>query len=293
MSAGETLDLVPLWVVFLATVASSVLSFEGGFRLGRYRHGRSAQEDKPPVGEMVGATLGLLAFMLAFTFGLSASRYDLKRGLVLDETNALGTTYLRAGLLPEPQRTEVRDLLRAYVDVRLGDVPPAEQQRAIARLEELQGRLWARAVAVGEQCPNSLVVELFIESLNKVIELHAKRVTLDLQNRIPGIIWAVLYFVAILGMAVLGYHSGLAAPRRSLAILPLILTFSAVMWLIADLDRPREGYLLVSQQAMMDLRESWRAPAPRRPERRGRNRQRPIGPGLARYASPGAVHRAP
>ena len=73
MSAGETLDHVPLWVAYLATVASSVLSFEGGFRLGRYRHGRSAQEDKPPVGEMVGATLGLLAFMLAFTFGLSAS----------------------------------------------------------------------------------------------------------------------------------------------------------------------------------------------------------------------------
>ena len=196
---------------------------------------------------------------------------------MLDETNALGTTYLRAGLLPEPQRTEVRDLLRAYVDVRLGDVPPAEQQRAIARLEDLQGRLWARAVAVGEQSPNSIVVGLFIESLNEMIDLHAKRVTLDLRNRIPGIIWATLYFVAILGMAVLGYHSGLAAPRRSLAILPLILTFSAVMWLIADLDRPREGYLRVSQQAMMDLRKSWRAPAP---YARRRNRQRSRRPGI-------------
>ena len=135
----------------------------------------------------------------------------------------------------------------------------AARERALSGLLRSSGL--HRGRAAGEQSPNSIVVGLFIESLNEVIDLHAKRVTLGLRNRIPGIIWATLYFVAILGMAVLGYHSGLAAPRRSLAILPLIFTFSAVMRLIADLDRPREGYLRVSQQAMIDLRVSWRAPA--------------------------------
>ena len=67
------LDLLPIWGVFLATVAVVLLAVEGGFRLDQYRRRRSEQEDKPPVGEMVAATLALLAFMLAFTFGLAAS----------------------------------------------------------------------------------------------------------------------------------------------------------------------------------------------------------------------------
>ena len=85
MPYGEPLDGIPLWGVFLATVAAVLFSIECGFRLGRFRRGRSELEDKPPVGEMVAATLALLAFMLAFTFGLAASRFDVRRGLVIDE----------------------------------------------------------------------------------------------------------------------------------------------------------------------------------------------------------------
>src|SRR6059058_6240216 len=74
-----------------------------------------------PVGTMVGATLGLLAFILAFTFGLAATRFDTRRQLLLDEANAIGTTYLRAGMLPE-QGEQIRALLRDYVDARLDAV---------------------------------------------------------------------------------------------------------------------------------------------------------------------------
>ena len=83
MHYAGPLDLLPIWGVFLATVAVVLLAVEGGFRLGQYRRRRSEQEDRPPVGEMVAATLALLAFMLAFTFGLAASRFDVRRGLYL------------------------------------------------------------------------------------------------------------------------------------------------------------------------------------------------------------------
>ena len=95
MPYSEPLDVIPLWGVFLITVAVILLSIECGFRLGQFRRRSSELEDKPPVGEMVGATLALLAFMLAFTFGLAASRFEVRRGLVIDEANAIGTTYLR------------------------------------------------------------------------------------------------------------------------------------------------------------------------------------------------------
>ena len=256
MHYAGPLDLLPIWGVFLATVAVVLLAVEGGFRLGQYRRRRSEQEDRPPVGEMVAATLALLAFMLAFTFGLAASRFDVRRGLVIDEANAIGTTYLRAGLLPEPHRSDVRSLLREYVDVRLEAVQPGKLSRSIGRSEELHARLWAHAVAVGEKNPGSIVVGLFIASLNEVIDLHAKRLALGVRNRIPGTIWAALSFVAIIGTSVMGYHAGLAGSGRSLALLALVLAFSAVVTLIADLDRPQEGLLRVSQQTMIDLQKT-------------------------------------
>jgi hypothetical protein len=241
-------------------VAAILLAIEGGYRLGRYRRRRSELEDRPPVGEMVASTLALLAFLLAFTFGMAASRFEARRGLVIDEANAIGTAYLRAAMIPEPHRSEVRALLREYVEVRLRAVEPGQLGPSLARSGELHARLWDHATAVGEEKPGSIVVGLFITSLNDVIDLHTKRLVLGARNRIPGVIWLALYFVAILGTAAIGYHAGLAGSGRSLAMIAPVLAFSAVMALVADLDRPQEGLLRVSQQAMVDLRDSFAAP---------------------------------
>ena len=112
----------------------------------------------------------------------------------------------------------------------------------------MQGWLWSQAVAVGKTTPGSIVVGLFIGSLNEVIDIHAKRVTAGPRSRIPGSIWAALYFVGILATAVMGYHTGLIGTRSSAATLALVLAFSAVMLLIADLDRPQQGLLKMSQR---------------------------------------------
>ena len=138
---------------------------------------------------------------------------------------------------------------------------PGKLSRSIGRSEELHARLWAHAVAVGEKNPGSIVVGLFIASLNEVIDLHAKRLALGVRNRIPGTIWAALSFVTIIGTSVMGYHAGLAGSGRSLALLALVLAFSAVVTLIADLDRPQEGLLRVSQQTMIDLQKTLAAPS--------------------------------
>jgi hypothetical protein len=261
MEPAGPLDLLPIWGVFLATVAVVLLAIEAGLRLGLYRRRRSEEEDRPPVGEMVAATLALLAFMLAFTFGLAASRFEARRVLVIDEANAIGTTYLRTGLIPEPYRTEVRRLLREYLDVRLEAVQPGKLSRGIDRSQELHALIWSHAVAVGEKDPHSIVVGLFIGSLNEMIDLHAKRLTLGARNRIPGVIWVALYFVAILGTCVMGYHAGLAGSGRSMAMLALVLSFSAVMILIVDLDRPQAGFLRVSQQPLIDLQRTMTSPS--------------------------------
>ena len=261
MPAHEPLDYVPLWALFGTTVLLIFLALEAGFRAGRWRQRRAAHEREAPVGAIVGAILGLLAFLIAFTFGMAASRFELRRELVLDEANAIGTTYLRAALVPEPHRTEIRTLLRDYVDLRLGGVEEGMAVPALARSEKLQGQLWAQAVIVAEKNPTPLT-GLFIQSLNEVTDLHAKRVTVGMRNRIPITIWGILYFTAILAMVGVGYHEGLTSTTRTLATLVLVVTFSGVLWLLEDLDRPQEGLINISQQAMIDLRKSMIPPGP-------------------------------
>jgi len=254
MQQAGPLDALPLSGVYLIITLGALLAVELGFRLARNRILRSLPENEAPVGAIVGATLGLLAFLLAFTFGLAASRFDARKGFVLDEANAIGTTYLRAALLPDPHRTEIRALLREYVDVRLQIIQPDHVQQALRRSVELQDKLWSHSVAVADKVA-APVAALFITSLNELMDLHAKRVNLG--NRVPISIWAALYFVSIVTMMAVGYYAGLTASRRSPAILALVLTFSAVILLIADLDRPYEGLLTVSQQAILDLRDSF------------------------------------
>jgi hypothetical protein len=238
-----------------------LLSVECGYRLGRYRRNRHEQEKETPVGTMVGATLGLLAFILAFTFGLAAARFDTRRQVLLDEANAIGTTYLRAGMLPE-RREEIRALLRNYVDTRLKAVRSGNIAEGMRQSENIQNDVWTHAIAVGEKNPNSIVVGLFVQSLNDMIDLHAKRVQASLRSRIPGAIWIGLFAVAALSLATMGYHAGLSGTRRSLAIVAVAITFSVVIELIADLDRPQEGVLRVSQQALLDLQRSMNVPTP-------------------------------
>jgi hypothetical protein len=199
--------------------------------------------------------LGLEAFILAFTFGAAASHFDARRQAALDEANAIRTAYMRADLISEPQRAEIRDLLREYVDTRVEAVRSGNLKQGIVRSEELQEQLWAQATASRENThPPAYAVQL-IQALNEIISLHTRRVIAGLEFRIPNIIWIVLYAITALAAASIGYHSGLTGRHRPLVALAIILAFSAVILLIEDLDRPMYGLLEVSQRALLDLQE--------------------------------------
>ncbi len=247
-------NAIPLWLVFVATVAFILLAVEIGFRAGLY-HGRKSEGARlASIDSLVGATLGLLAFVLAFTFGMATSRYDTRRQLVLDDVSAIRTADLRAQQLTEPHRNEVRALLREYVDVRVrGALEASELPRALVRSEELQDRLWSQAGAIAQETPAIPAAGAFAQALIQMIDLHSKRVAAGLQNNIPGTIWMATYCLAGLAMAIAGYRAGIGARRNMVATVIMVLAFSAVILLIADLDRPQEGFLKVSQQAMLGL----------------------------------------
>jgi hypothetical protein len=144
----------------------------------------------------------------------------------------------------------------------LDAVQPGKLAEGIRRSEDIQQKLWTETETLGNQNPNSIVVGLFVQSLNEMIDLHAKRLQAGLRSRIPAAIWIGLFAVAALSLATMGYHAGLSGTRRSLAVITVAVTFAVVVELIADLDRPLEGGLRVGQQALLDVQRSMNPPCP-------------------------------
>jgi hypothetical protein len=229
-----------------------LLAIELGFRLGKLWQGRSSPERREDIGFLVSATLTMLALLLVFQVGIADERYDNRRLLVVDESNAVGTAYLRAGFLEEPYRTEIRGLLRRYVEVRLAAADTGDLVSADTRFEEIHAELWARAESLAKAHPESLMVALYIWSLNDVIDLGAKQAIAAVTRFSPGS-WLAIYGLAFLTMILVGYRYGLAGERNLIAFLGLILVFTSVMLLIMDLDRPHQGLIRVNQQALIDL----------------------------------------
>src|SRR5215213_1844467 len=104
------MDDIPLWLLFVATTLLVVATIEVGYLLGKTARRASEDEKESPVSAIAGTVLGLLAFILAFTFGIVADRYDARKALVVEQANAIRTAYSRSDFLPTPSRDEAKGL---------------------------------------------------------------------------------------------------------------------------------------------------------------------------------------
>ncbi len=255
MPRGHLFQVLPLWLIFVGTMVLVLLSIYGGVFLARFRRKRWATDEGASISAILGATASLFTFILAFTFGLAASRFDARRTLLLDEVNAIGTAFLRTRLIPEPHASQVRALLREYVDLRVRlDQHPEDLAAAIQKSEQLQGLMWPHAAALAEMdLKNNPVAALFVASLNEMFDLQTKRVTVSIVYQMPTVIWTALFALMIFAMLAVGYLLGMSNPVNWLLVLTLSLSLSTVVLLIADLDRGAAGYIRVEAQPMLDL----------------------------------------
>lgn len=250
-------ETVP-WFGYLASIALLLGAMEAGRRIGQARRRWGIETKTFEITTLETATLGLLALMIGFTFSVALNRFDTRRGLLIDEANAIGTAELRARLLPEPHAAEAQRLLRAYVQVRIDLITrwkerqPGYLEVAIERSNALQGKLWDQAIAVTTSDPHSIVAGLFVQALNEMFDLQAKRVAAaNLHAPIP--VFVLLYTIAIVAAGFTGYSAGLVGrPRRVPSIVAVVL-IAIVIGLVGDIDRPNQGYVTVSQKPMLDL----------------------------------------
>jgi uncharacterized membrane protein YidH (DUF202 family) len=244
-----------LQTVFLVGLAVILIATELGRRLG-LTVGRRGGDN---ITTLEASVLGLLALMVGFTFAMALARFDSRRDAVLNEANAIGTTALRARMLPQPQKKEVLNLLREYVKVRLDitqrPVSVDGLKAAIDKSNELQEALWRQAMVAAAKDNAMVPTGLFIQTLNEMIDNQGKRLA-ALRNRVPDIVVVTLFGVAALACAFSGYASGIEKQRTVFPAYIVALLISAVILLILDLDRPSVGFIEVSQQPMIDTAAS-------------------------------------
>lgn len=265
MRFQQLVDSLPIVCFFAAFTIVALVTAEVGYRLGSWSQARRADEKEGRTTMIVGSLLALMAFLLAITMGMASDRFDTRRTLVLAEANSVGTTYLRAGYLPEPASSNIKNLIRDYVPLRIATNDLAEVRVAMARSVEIHAKLWSIAEGLARTTPDSDVLALFIASLNETIDLHETRVIAGLYARVPETILILLLLGSMLTLGMVGYNAGLTLRRSPLSAIVLIVVLGAVITLVVDLDRPREGFLEVSQQPLIDLQKQIGALAPANP----------------------------
>jgi hypothetical protein len=250
-------------LVFVVSFVVLWLATQIGIRV--LRRWRDLENDvREDFSVILAATLTLLGLIIGFSFSMATSRYDQRKTLEEAEANAIGTEYVRADLLPAADAAKVRALLINYVDQRILFYTTRDEQqlRQIgARTAQLQTELWSAVLAPASAQP-SPIVALAVAGMNDVLNSQGYTQA-AWWNRIPVAAWGLMGAIAIFANLLLGYGARNAKAQRGLhMVLPLMVSIS--FFLIADIDSPRRGVILVDPHNLTSLAESLRtAPPPR------------------------------
>jgi hypothetical protein len=244
-----------LLVVFLSFLGIAELSF----RHGRRHLGRDDDGGRAHVTSLQNAVLALLGLLLGFTFAMGVSRYDARKLLVVEEANAIDTSFLRAQFLPMPQRQEAEKLLKDYVVARIAfhdaGVDPIAVEKTGAAAARIESLLWKMTVALSHDDPHSLPVSLFVESLNAAFDAKEKR-RAAFDNHVPDAVIFLLFAVALAAIGFVAYGCGLAGRRRFGSNAVLALLIAMVFTIILDIDRLRRGTTQISQGSIVRLKQT-------------------------------------
>jgi len=245
----------------LGLFAGLLMLLELGGRIGARALVRNPDATTGATG-MEGTVFALLGLLLAFTFFGAASRFDDRRKLIVDETNAIGTAYLRIDLLPVSTQPELRDAFRRYVDQRIAayralpDITAAKL--AFARANEMQQQIWTKTVAA-LTAPGTVggAVQVVVPALNEMIDITTTR-TMAMQMHPPPVVFGLLFALMLLSALLAGYSMAAAKTRNWLYRCTFAFTLAGAAYVILDFEYPRFGLIKVDEfdQALVDLRQS-------------------------------------
>ncbi len=246
-------------LIVLGLFMCMLLAMEIGFRSG-HRKQLSTPESITQANSVLASMLELLALLLAFTFSAALQRHEDRSQTVVAEANAIGTTYLRARLLPGGMTDEVQALLGQYLDARVREgrvdaTEPELHESLVHQAKLMEAQLWNHAVRAAKLDPNPVTSGLFIQSLNELIDTSGTR-NAALNRHVPEFMLLLMFATIVLTTATLGYASGTAGHRVTLAAFILVILIALFVYLILDLDSPRRGIIQVSHESMLGLEQA-------------------------------------
>jgi hypothetical protein len=252
------MSTVALAVVLVAIVGGAATV---GTVIGRRIRARPGAGHES-VGVVQATLLGLVGLLLAFGLTMAVGRYDNRRAIVVQESNDIGTTFLRAQMLAEPSRKDSLDLLRGYADLAVdlaNQVPDSDRfNEDVARIGDVQRALWSAAGEAVRADPDGTAPRLYVETLNAMIDSHNDRVT-SLRNRVPSSVLILQVFGSAIAVGVLSLY--LALLGRGLITSLVATTFVILILFISfDLDRPHRGFITVPDSALVAAREAMNQP---------------------------------
>jgi hypothetical protein len=253
---------VPTWAIVVGLLVLSLVANELGFRHGHNRHDQETELSKTVSNTLKGSIFALVALLLAFSFSATSSRYDMRQRLVLDQANAIGTAYLRAGLLGTAARDAIRGTLRQYVQVRLesyrSGYHTARSGELQLQIERLMSDLWREVERENASNPEAIRTSLIVPAANEVIDLSSSRAWAN-RNHLPDPVLALLLTSVIISSLLLGHSSGQAGRRHPGLWLASNVVLVLVLYVVLDFDRPRRGIIRIDQAPLTELQAALEA----------------------------------
>lgn len=243
---------IPLWLSFLINSIAFFIAFNLGTLLGNRYRPSSEQESLSPIGSVVFTMLGFAVVVLSITYGIGFIKYNASQELFLNEANAIEIVYLRAGYLKDSDRRVIRALLKDYVYLRYNMFKSENFNEGLRKTEKLHDRLWQYTDELAKSNPNSVTLGLFIQALSEALDFQEKHVNQTVGSKLPWPVWVVLYAITALAIINMGYFFRITQTHHVVNCFFLILTFSALMSLILELNYLQRKPVLI-QHSLIEV----------------------------------------
>jgi hypothetical protein len=241
--------------LFIAMIVMVALGRIAG-KLWRKEEG----EPRGGVNSLLAALFALFGFILAFTFGMSGSRYENVRNVTVEEANDIGTAVLRADLYSDSIRDVFRADFKKYLEARIAYYDNAKDTVLFYKAKEAAAKageaLWSRAMQQSK-LPNMLIPSNnMIPALNAMFDIATTREVV-LLARVPDLIVYMLFILALASSFIGGFTSSSIRHKDWIVVAGFALLSSMIIYITLDLGRPLRGIIKadMGEQAMVDLRK--------------------------------------
>jgi hypothetical protein len=249
---------VPISLVAIVFLLLNILFNWMGYRFKKNQLSKHPEEESSWLGTAGGSLLGLTALVLSFSFGMTESRFENRRDLIVQEANDIGTAILRCDLYPDSVRKLFMEDFKEYVDTRVLYYEVGDDEtkilNALKEASHYSGRIWKRAVDLSQNLDNRVRTAQMIPALNTMIDIVTTR-ELGRLGVVPRIVLWILASLIFASAFLVGYGTN-GKKRHLIFVIAFVLMTAMAFYLVIELDRPRKGFinLDIAEQQITNLK---------------------------------------